>query len=119
MKAIRSLFKRSAKPDYMQILAKTCKEMPIVIRRMIKHEDMKLSEVYHLESKRHYDVVLISESPQDRVFIIRHPFGTTKAFYQDFDPTLWRENINPVNPNLDRFLDLYGQTKELDRTIWN
>lgn len=119
MKMVKSLFKRSAKPDYMAILAKAGKEMPVVIRRMIQHEGMQLASVYHLESRRHYDVILISEEPAERVLIVRHRFGSTQAHYQDFDPAFWRQQFDPERPDLAGFLDRYHQeVKPLDRSIW-
>lgn len=94
----------AAKPDYMRIQAKTGKEMPIVVRRIIQHEKLKLQTVHHLEGKKTYDVVLLTA---DRLIIVRHFYGTTKAFFQEFHRDRWEQYTDPQYPNLIKFLSRY------------
>lgn len=117
MKPIFKLFnKRSTKPDYMKILAKTCKEMPVVIRRVIEFEKLELVDVLHMESKRTFDVALLTK---ERIVIVRHLIGTTKAHIQEFDFSFWNQNIDLDQPNLKEFLRRYNaEVMELDRQMW-
>lgn len=112
-----NLFKKqSIKPDYMKILAKTCKEMPVVIRRVIEFEKLAISSVLHIEGKRTFDVVLLTA---ERVVIVRHPKGTTKAHIQEFDYDFFHEHVDIEQPDLRTFLSRYhAEVKELDSLMW-
>lgn len=97
---------KAVKPDYMRIQAKTCREMPIVVRRIIKHEKLDLQAVQHLEGKRTFDVVLLTP---DRLIIVRHFYGTTQAHFQEFHREYWEQFTHPENPDLIRFLSRYHE----------
>jgi len=95
---------KSFKPDYLLIQAKTCREIPVVVRRIILHEKLDLQAVHHFEGRRTFDVVLLTA---DRLVIVRHFHGTKQAHFQEFQRDRWEAYTDPEYPDLMRFLSRY------------
>lgn len=75
------------KPNYAFIKLKTCKEFVIVIKRLLKYENIKdLDEIHYHDGRQAFDVALIKGN---RLIIVRNPIGTTKAHMREFDKTSW------------------------------
>ena len=101
------------KPNYMQMLARTSKQVPVIVKRLIQHEKLELTAVHQLESRQTYDVVLLTA---ERLLIVRHYFGSKQAHFQEFERSKWDELLpDPARPNLGEFLRKYSeQVLQLD-----
>lgn len=110
-------WKESREPDYMHILKMTAaKQFITVVRRLIQYEKLKPEIVHHIDSERTFDVVMLQV---DRLVIVRHMKGTTKAYIQEFERDKWELLTAAEMPNLVQFLTRYSeQVKQLDEQIW-
>lgn len=74
------------KVNYMQLLRKTSKEFVVTVKRTIEYEKLTPSNVQHIDSKQHHDVVIETDS---RMVAIRAVKGKKQAHIKEFEWSEW------------------------------
>lgn len=97
---------KGTKPNYLEIMSQSSKEVVAVVKKLIALEKLKVTECMIFGGSRVLDIVLISER---RLFIVRHIKGTKQAHYHEFRKAKWSQYTNPDKPNVSEFLAAYDE----------